>query len=45
MRMTDGETLRVEARRTSTGALMISFTPEDAPLAKSPRAQVLRASA
>lgn len=45
MRMIDGETLAVTARRTSTGALMISFAPDEVPLATSPRAQVLRASA
>lgn len=45
MRMSDGETLGVEARRTSTGALMIAFTAEVAPVAKTPRAQILRASA
>ena len=46
MRMEDGETLTIEARRTSTGALMIAFSNDAPPaLATTPRAQVLRASA
>lgn len=45
MRLADGERLRVEARRTSTGALMIAFATLDAPAQTGPRAQVLRASA
>ncbi len=45
MRMADGESLRVEAQRTSTGALMIGFSPVEPATTRSPRAQVLRASA
>ncbi len=45
MRMHDGDSFWVEARRTATHALMISFEP-DLPAAKaSPRSQVLRATA
>ncbi|MCB1389270.1 MAG: PAS-domain containing protein [Rhodobacteraceae bacterium] len=45
MRLADGERLRVEARRTATGALMIAFATLDPPAETTPRAQVLRASA
>ncbi len=45
MRMPDSEALTVEARRTSTGALMIAFAQDAAPAATSARAQVLRATA
>ena len=50
MTLADGECLTVEARRTSTGALMISFAHPLGRLAEptpgqTPRAQVLRASA
>ncbi|MBN8292200.1 PAS-domain containing protein [Rhodobacter sp. NTK016B] len=45
MRLPDGETLQVDARRTSTGAVMITFAPRERPAPESSRAQVLRASA
>jgi len=45
MTLADGEVLRVTARRTSTGAVMISFATTNPPAQQSPRAQVLRASA
>ncbi|MCW1931224.1 PAS-domain containing protein [Pararhodobacter zhoushanensis] len=44
MRMADGEQLRIEARRTSTGALMISFAQIETPVSTTTRAQVLHAS-
>ena len=46
MRLTDGERLNVEARRTSTGALMIAFAQPGAPgVTGHPARQGLRASA
>ncbi|MFN4099552.1 MAG: PAS-domain containing protein [Pararhodobacter sp.] len=44
MCLADGETLTIGARRTSTGALMISFA-ERAPAFAEPHARILRASA
>lgn len=45
MRMADGDSFWVEARRTATHALMISFEADHPPARATARAQVLRASA
>ena len=45
MRLLDGDSFWVEARRTATQAVMISFDAEVVPAKSTPRSQILRASA